>query len=197
MDMVFLKRERLYVLFIKNKLDNGQFKFPIYNINSTKGIIEILDKEEEIREKDYHICPSMLKAINDGKCKIIKNNQSSKTVTTKQNRWNNAGFVKDEKGLRFFTPKETFKLMGFTNEDFYKAQSVIKSDNSLYKQAGNSIVVNVLYEIYKEIYKVMPYLFDDLKVGSYFSGIGAFEKALDKLYEDINNNVNFTKPQTD
>lgn len=180
------ERERVYVLFIKKELDNKKFNFPVYNAYSTNGIVDILDKEEEIREKDYHICPSMLKAINDGKCKIIKNNQSSKTVTTKQNRWNNAGFVKGEKGLRFFTPKETFKLMGFTNEDFYKAQSVIKSDDSLYKFAGNSIVVNVLYEIYKEIYKAMPYLFDDLKVGSYFSGIGAFEKALDKLYEDIN-----------
>jgi DNA (cytosine-5)-methyltransferase 1 len=33
----------------------------------------------------------------------------------------------------------------------------------------------------------MPYLFDDLKVSSYFSGIGAFEKALDRLFEDIDN----------
>ena len=30
----------------------------------------------------------------------------------------------------------------------------------------------------------MEYLFDDLKVGSYFSGIGAFETALDKLYRN-------------
>lgn len=36
-------------------------------------------------------------------------------------------------------------------------------------------------------YSAMPYLFDDLKVGSYFSGIGAFETALDRLYlDDIN-----------
>ena len=32
----------------------------------------------------------------------------------------------------------------------------------------------------------MPYLFDDLKVSSYFSGIGAFESALDRLFDDIN-----------
>ena len=41
----------------------------------------------------------------------------------------------------------------------------------------------------------MPYLFDDLKVGSYFSGIGAFEIGLDRLYADINNE-NFIQPQT-
>ena len=32
----------------------------------------------------------------------------------------------------------------------------------------------------------MPYLFDDLKVSSFFSGIGAFETALDRLYDGIN-----------
>ena len=61
------------------------------------------------------------------------------------------------------------------------------SNSQLYKQAGNSIVVDVPYHIYKELYIAMPYLFDDLKVGSYFSGIGAFESALDRLYDDINN----------
>ena len=40
--------------------------------------------------------------------------------------------------------------MGFTDEDFEKAQKV-NSDTQLYKQAGNSIVVNVLEEIFKEM----------------------------------------------
>lgn len=61
------------------------------------------------------------------------------------------------------------------------------SSSQLYKQAGNSIVVDVLYYIFKNLYDAMPYLFDDLKVGSYFSGIGAFEASLDLLYKrDIN-----------
>ena len=63
---------------------------------------------------------------------------------------------------------------------------------SLYKQAGNSIVVDVLYYIYVELYKAMPYLFDDLKLSSFFSGIGAFETALERLYEGISSG-NFTK----
>ena len=70
------------------------------------------------------------------------------------------------------------------------------SASQLYKQAGNSIVVDVLYYIYVELYKAMPYLFDDLKLSSFFSGIGAFEVALDRLYEGINSG-NFTNPQVE
>ena len=57
------------------------------------------------------------------------------------------------------------------------------SDCALYKQAGNSIVVGVPEQIMGNLYDAMPYLFDDLKVSSYFSGIGAFESALDRVYE--------------
>ena len=52
--------------------------------------------------------------------------------------------------IRKLTPKECFRLMGFTDEEFEKAQKV-NSNTQLYKQAGNSIVVNVLEEIFKEL----------------------------------------------
>jgi DNA (cytosine-5)-methyltransferase 1 len=89
--------------------------------------------------------------------------------------------------IRKLTPKECWRLMGFTDEQFDKAQAAGISNSQLYKQAGNSIVTDVLYYIFKNLYSAMPYLFDDLKVGSYFSGIGAFEVGLDRLYADINN----------
>ena len=54
--------------------------------------------------------------------------------------------------IRKLTPKECFRLMGFTDEDFSKAEQVPTSNAQLYKQAGNSIVVNVLEEILKELY---------------------------------------------
>ncbi len=88
--------------------------------------------------------------------------------------------------IRKLTPRECFRLMGFSDKDFDKAQEAGISNSQLYKQAGNSIVVDVLYHIYKSLYDAMPYLFDGLKVGSYFSGIGAFESGLDRLYKDIN-----------
>lgn len=88
--------------------------------------------------------------------------------------------------IRKLTPRECWRLMGFTDDDFDKAVKSGVSCSQLYKQAGNSIVVDVLYYIFKELYNAMPYLFEDLKVGSYFSGIGAFESGLDRLYNDIN-----------
>ena len=48
--------------------------------------------------------------------------------------------------IRKLTPKECWRLMGFDDEDFYKANQV-NSNSQLYKQAGNSIVVNVLEAI--------------------------------------------------
>lgn len=61
------------------------------------------------------------------------------------------------------------------------AKHKINKENTLKKQAGNSITVNVLVEIYKEIFNKYPNEFNDLKVVSLFSGIGAFEKAFEKL----------------
>lgn len=46
--------------------------------------------------------------------------------------------------IRKLTPKECWRLMGFDDADFDKAQSVGMSNTQLYKQAGNSIVVPVL-----------------------------------------------------
>ena len=54
--------------------------------------------------------------------------------------------------IRKFTPKECWRLMGFDDEDFDKA-SKVNSESQLYKQAGNSIVVNVLEAILVELFK--------------------------------------------
>ena len=97
--------------------------------------------------------------------------------------------------IRKLTPKECFRLMGFDDDD-YEAASKVVSNSQMYKQTGNSIVVDVLYYILVELYKAMPYLFDDLKLGSFFSGIGAFECALNRLYKSINSE-NFTNPQVE
>lgn len=96
--------------------------------------------------------------------------------------------------IRKLSPKECFRLMGFS-DSAYEVASKVVSNSQLYKQSGNSIVVDVLYYILVELYKAMPYLFDDLKLSSFFSGIGAFETALDRLYESINSG-NFTKPHS-
>lgn len=94
-----------------------------------------------------------------------------RTLTTKQDRWNNGGMLEyfekkfDEKQMemdigipntgfskfRFLTNREAFLLMGFIEE---KVEKVLKENISvekMYRQAGNSIVVNVLEAIFKKI----------------------------------------------
>lgn len=55
--------------------------------------------------------------------------------------------------IRKLTPKECWRLMGFSDEDFEKA-SEVNSNTQLYKQAGNSIVKDVLMAIFKQM---LPY----------------------------------------
>ena len=52
--------------------------------------------------------------------------------------------------IRKLTPKECFRLMGFSDEDFDSIHGI--SNAQLYKMAGNSIVVNVLEEIFKSLF---------------------------------------------
>lgn len=54
--------------------------------------------------------------------------------------------------IRKLTPKECWRLMGFSDEDFQKASDTGLSNTQLYKQAGNSIVVDVLEKIFKNLF---------------------------------------------
>ena len=131
---------------------------------------------------------------------VFDENGLAPTLTTNKGEGNKIAIHQVHKieppiRIRKLTPKECFRLMGFSDENFEATEKMV-SNSQLYKQAGNSIVVDVLYYILVELYKAMPYLFDDLKLSSFFSGIGAFEIALNRLYEGINSG-NFINPQVD
>lgn len=129
--------------------------------------------------------------------KRVNKSGCSPTLTTRPEGFKTAILpVTNNLRVRKLTPKECFRLMGFSDGDFNAAHNAGISNSQLYKQAGNSIVVDVLYYIFVELYKAMPYLFNGLKLSSFFSGVGAFEAALDRLYEGINSG-NFTNPQAD
>ena len=70
------------------------------------------------------------------------------TLTTFQDK----GVVMNDLRIRKLTPKECWRLMGFDDSDYEKA-SQVNSNAQLYKQAGNSIVVNVLMAIFNELLK--------------------------------------------
>ena len=79
----------------------------------------------------------------------INKNGTSNTITTVQK--DNYAIEKNYR-VRKLTPLECWRLMAFTDEDFYKAKNVGVSNSQLYKQAGNSIVVKVLEGIFKELF---------------------------------------------
>lgn len=76
------------------------------------------------------------------------------TLTTHSSGISGQPLVKNNGGgtlkIRRLTPKECWRLMGFDDEAYEHAESV-NSHVQLYKQAGNSIVVNVLEAIFVEM----------------------------------------------
>jgi DNA (cytosine-5)-methyltransferase 1 len=72
--------------------------------------------------------------------------QVAQTLTTSPQQ----GVAVSDLRIRKLTPKECFRLMGFDDEDFVKAEAV-NSNTQLYKQAGNSIVVDVVEHLIKAL----------------------------------------------
>ena len=74
--------------------------------------------------------------------------QMSQTISTLGG--GNIGVLMENMRIRKLTPRECWRLMGFDDLDYEKA-SKVNSNTQLYKQAGNSIVVNVLEAILKNL----------------------------------------------
>lgn len=53
--------------------------------------------------------------------------------------------------IRKLTPLECWRLMGFEDSDFRKAEA-LNSNTQLYRQAGNSITIPVLEQIFKSLF---------------------------------------------
>ena len=76
--------------------------------------------------------------------------------------------------IRKLTPKECMRLMGVTDGDFEKMRAAGISDSQLYKLAGNSIVVQVLEGIFRNMW----FEEDPLTVFEAFAGYGSQSMAL-------------------
>ncbi len=153
------KRERIFVVSILGK---NNFDFNKLNKTKPKDISEFLEKDVssvyEVRQE------SMLRFLrNDPKNKNFKGrlmiiDKFAYTISTKQVRVPNSGVIDLGNGkYRYLTERECFRLMGFDDEDFDKLRAIYpqrkgKLSSILYKQAGNSIVVNVLEDIVCRVY---------------------------------------------
>ena len=99
---------------------------------------------------DYTYSNARLNEIMNGKIqtKNSTDNQIANTLTCTAHQF---GVCVPELRIRKLTPKECWRLMGFADEDVERASKVC-SNSQLYKQAGNSIVVNVLMAIFKKLF---------------------------------------------
>lgn len=116
-----------------------------------KDLCNKLIQEGLVEEGDI-VKHSYTQKILDGEKKCAeKNNGNMITLTTRGDCVGTT--VKDKIGnlrIRKLTPRECFRLMGVKDEDFEKIAKN-QSDSSLYHLAGDSIVVNVLIAIFKEL----------------------------------------------
>lgn len=62
----------------------------------------------------------------------------------------NINYVETQYRIRKLTPRECWRLMGYTDEDFEKAAAV-NSNTQLYKEAGNAIIKQVLMAIFLQM----------------------------------------------
>lgn len=70
--------------------------------------------------------------------------------TLSSHSWQENNHLIDGCKIRKLTPKECFRLQGFPDE-YYEKAAAVNSDSQLYKQAGNSVTVNVIYEIARRL----------------------------------------------
>lgn len=88
--------------------------------------------------------------------RVIENGRVCPTLTTSSNPCVFEKFIYEIDSelylvrIRKLTPLECWRLMGFSDSDFEKAESV-NSNTQLYKQAGNSIVKQVLMSVFSQM----------------------------------------------
>lgn len=151
------KRERVFTISILGK---GYFDFSMLERNPTQHIANFL--EPDVTEEKYRInIPSMLNRIKEFAPPDVNYrfldviDSHCWTITTRQDRSPNAGIIKMNDGqYRYLTERECWRLMGFNDQDFNEVLKEYpgttgKRNATLYKLAGNSIVVNVLEAIFK------------------------------------------------
>ncbi|ATH91704.1 DNA cytosine methyltransferase [Bacillus glycinifermentans] len=156
------RRERVFTISI---LGNKAFNFSELNRKTARHIKEFL--EVNVTAPQYMInIPSMLNRIEEFNPNADKKyryldviEDSCWTISTRQDRCPNAGIIRiGELKYRYLTELECWRLMGFEDSDFEEVLKEYptkpkKRNATLYKLAGNSIVVQVLESIFEVLLK--------------------------------------------
>lgn len=184
------KRERVFCISIRNDINCG-FSFPNKinkELNFRDYLLDFVENQYYLNENDLLKVKGFGANYSFGG--YLSNSNIYNTITKSYGKvtGNSMKFYRDGK-ISYLHPNETFRLMGFSDEDYQKCNRKIneftvsdsRKTKEEYARAGNSIVVNVVLEIFKELKRQYPSDFKDLDLVSLFSGIGAFEKALKLL----------------
>ena len=169
-------RRRLYVIGFKNKKDYENFEFPkpkklkytmqdflIENVKegnliSEKGKLVVTEKIGEKPDEKYFLSEKLKKYVLSPGTKNFMHTDAkidlpiARALLSTQGNSHRASvnnYVTTDGRIRALTERETHRLMGFP--DTYK---IVVSKAQALKQSGNSIVVDVLINILKEIYHI-------------------------------------------
>ena len=165
-------RERVFVVSILGEHKPYEFPKPIKLEKRLKDILEI-----EINDK-YYLSEKVQKRFkqtksDNGENSIIGTTAPEfRTIGQRDLVYSKEGImgtlvatdykqpkqiletIQGDTSIRKLTPRECFRLMGLNDKDVDKIQMTKISDTQQYKLAGNSIVVPVLEEIFKNLFKV-------------------------------------------
>lgn len=128
----------------------------IWKVRDTEGVASTLRANASLAPTDNTIKCEQVGALDikgmDCVKRVYSDEGLSPTLTDMQGGNRQPKIIEDNYRIRKLTPRECWRLMGFDDESFEKAAKV-NSNSQLYKQAGNSIVVNVLEAILKNLLK--------------------------------------------
>lgn len=146
-------RERIFVV---STLNDHSFNFEKLEKKPMRNVYSFI--EESVNDRYTITQPSMLEKINSPGTRTLKVIEDFVwTITTKQMRCPNSGIIPLNGGkFRLLTEKECWRLMGFDDEDFFNAEKEHPRrgnflNGTLYHQSGNSIVVDVLEELFDKL----------------------------------------------
>lgn len=157
-------RERIYIVAFRDSKDFNKFHWPL-SIPLTTTVRDIIDFDAKVDDKYYYTDGkykgNIYELLNDAtknddiknpaiyqwRRKYVRQNKSGVVPTLTANQGeggHNVCIIKTKYGLRKMTPRECFNTQGYPKD--YKLPKE-QSDARLYKQAGNSVCVPVIYRI--------------------------------------------------
>ena len=160
-------RERIYIVAFREDEDFKKFSFPD-PVPLTKKLSDVIDFTHKVDDKYYYtlgkykgnVCSKLAQEVTDPNSvyqwrrQYVRKNMSGVVPTLTANMGeggHNVPIVLTKKGIRKLTPHECFNTQGFP-ANFKLAY---QAESRLYKQAGNSVCVDVIHRIAENIIAAM------------------------------------------